>query len=51
MKGKGFEITAKNIVNGDPTELARPLTTDEWDNVLLYEGCDTNQTGNQDGIH
>ena len=37
MKGKGFEITAKNIVNGDPTELARPLTTDEYDNVILYD--------------
>lgn len=37
MKGKGFEVTARNIVNGEPMELARPLTTDEWDNMLMYE--------------
>lgn len=51
MKGKGHEVTARNIAKGEPHKLSRPLTTDEWDNVLLYEGCDTNQTGNQDGIY
>ena len=37
MKGKGHEVTARNIAIGEPMELARPLTTDEWDNVLLIE--------------
>ena len=37
MKGKGYEVTARNIALGEPMELARPLTTDDMDNVLLYE--------------
>ena len=37
MKGKGHEVTARNIAKGEPHELSRPLTTDEWDNVILYE--------------
>jgi hypothetical protein len=37
LKGKGHEVTARNIALGEPMELARPLTTDEWDNALLYE--------------
>ena len=37
MKGKGYEVTARNIAKGEPHELARPLTTDEWDNALLIE--------------
>lgn len=51
MKGKGFEVTARNIVNGEPMELARPLTTDEWDNVLIYERCDTDQAGHEGRIY
>ena len=34
-KGKGYEVTARNIALGEETEIARPLTTDEMDNVLL----------------
>ena len=37
MKGKGHEVTARNRALGEPDELARPLTTDEWDNMLLIE--------------
>lgn len=37
MKGKGYEVTARNLANGEPSNLSRPLTTDEWDNVILYE--------------
>lgn len=38
MKGKGRDVTARNIANGKPEELARPLTTDPFDNMLLiYE--------------
>ena len=37
MKGKGFEVTARNIASVEPEELARPLTTDEWDNMMLTE--------------
>lgn len=37
MKGKGYRVTARNIASGDPAELARPLTTDPWDNALMYE--------------
>lgn len=48
-KGKGYDVTARNIALGEPTELSRPLTTDDWDNALLiheeqtpdadYGGC------------
>lgn len=37
MKGKGHKVTARNIALGEPMELARPLTTDEMDNILLIE--------------
>lgn len=37
MKGKGHEVTARNIAKGEPHELSRPLTTDEWYNALLIE--------------
>ena len=41
MKGKGHEVTARNIALGDVMELSRPLTTDEWDNALFYEEQET----------
>lgn len=41
MKGKGWEVTARNIASGDPAGLSRPLTTDDWDNALLYEEQET----------
>ena len=37
MKGKGHEVTARNLMIGESIELARPLTTDEWDNMLYEE--------------
>ena len=40
-KGKGWETTARNIAIGEPSELARPLTTDDWDNAILYEEQET----------
>ena len=43
MKGKGFEVTARNIAMGDQAELARPLTTDPWDNALMYEKQETDE--------
>lgn len=42
MKGKGHEMTARNLAGGEPMRLSRPLTTDSLDNVLLYED-DTDQ--------
>lgn len=42
MKGKGHEVTARNIMLDNPMEDCRPLTTDSLDNVLLYED-DTDQ--------
>lgn len=42
MKGKGHEVTARNIVLDDPMEDYRPLTTDPKDNVMVYED-DTDQ--------
>lgn len=36
-KGKGHDTTARNIALGDPDDIARPLTTDPWDNALLIE--------------
>ena len=48
-KGKGCEVTARNIARGDETELSRPLTTDDWDNALLiYEEQEVN-VGNGEG--
>lgn len=40
MNGKGHEVTARNIILSEPSDLARPLTTDEWDNVLYEDGQD-----------
>lgn len=37
MKGKGHEVTARNLAMGEETELARPLTTDPFDNMLLTD--------------
>ena len=37
MKGKGHEVTARNIAEGEPHELSRPLTTDGRENALLIE--------------
>lgn len=37
MKGKGHEVTARNIALGDAHDECRPLTTDPKDNVLLME--------------
>ena len=37
MKGKGHEVTARNIALGDAHTEARPLTTDPWDNAILTE--------------
>lgn len=37
MKGKGHEVTAQNLALADDIDIARPLTTDEWDNMLLIE--------------
>lgn len=36
-KGKGHEVTARNLAPEPPVELSRPLTTDPWDNAILYE--------------
>lgn len=36
-KGKGHKTTARNIALDDPDDIARPLTTDPWDNALLIE--------------
>lgn len=48
MKGKGHKVTARNRANGEPDELARPLTTDEWDNILLIEEDDEEQEADED---
>lgn len=37
MKGKGHEVTAKNLAANEPDGLARPLTTDPLDNAILIE--------------
>ena len=52
-KGKGCEVTARNIAQNEETELARPLTSDPWDNALLIEedGDIEDSTGNEPGLH
>ena len=40
MKGKGHEVTARNIASGEDDDIARPLTTDPWDNAILIEEDD-----------
>lgn len=37
MKGKGHEVTARNLALEEDIDISRPLTTDEWDNMLLIE--------------
>ena len=51
-KGKGCDVTARNIATGHESDLARPLTTDDQDNALLYEEQETdvdNGSRRQDG--
>ena len=48
MKGKGYEVTARNIAIGDPSDLSRPLTTGPWDNALLIYGEDTSDPEGDD---
>lgn len=49
-KGKGCEVTARNIAKGDESDLARPLTTDPWDNaLLLYEEQETDEDNEEGG--
>lgn len=43
MKGKGHEVTARNIVLDEPMEDCRPLTTDPMDNVMVYEEDNTDK--------
>lgn len=45
MKGKGCEVTARNIMAGEAVEMCRPLTTDPMDNVLVSENEDTDTAG------
>ena len=45
-KGKGCEVTARNIATDSPTELARPLTTDPWDNAILENNGKTDTYSN-----
>ena len=37
MKGKGHEVTARNIALDEDNDLSRPLTKDEMDNAVLLE--------------
>lgn len=49
MKGKGHEVTARNLATGDETELSRPITTDPWDNAIMY-GETEDTAGNKQGL-
>lgn len=49
MKGKGWEVTARNLVCGETQEEARPLTTDPFDNVLFYGEDNTHIGGYAQG--
>lgn len=49
MKGKGWEVTARNLVYGEPPKDARPLTTDPFDNVLFYGEDNTHIGGYAQG--
>ena len=49
MKGKGHEVTARNLALEDDIDIARPLTTDEWDNMLLMEEDEEQETDEDNG--
>ena len=54
MKGKGHEVTARNLALEEDIDIARGLTTDPWDNMLLIEedeGFSENTAGDEEGIH
>ena len=54
MKGKGHEVTARNLALEEHIDIARGLTTDPWDNMLLIEedeGFSENTAGDEEGIH
>lgn len=42
MKGKGHEVTARNLAMENDVDICRPLTTDPWDNALLIEDEEDN---------
>ncbi len=47
MKGKGHEVTARNRAKDEPVAISYPLTTDPWDNALLYEKQATDEGGGE----
>lgn len=49
MKGKGHEVTAHNLALDDDIDIARPLTTDPWDNALLIEEDEEQETNEDNG--
>ena len=53
MKGKGWQVTARNLAGEVEPEVSRPLTTDPWDNALLIEEDENGQDDAFDsrGIH
>lgn len=48
-KGKGWEVTARNIANDEPSDIARPLATDDWDNALLIEEDEEQEADEDNG--
>lgn len=44
MKGKGHEVTARNRAKEDDIDIAFPLTTDPWDNMLLIDEDEEQET-------
>ena len=49
MKGKGHEVTARNLALEDDINISRPLTTDEWDNMLLIEEDEEQEADDDNG--
>ena len=48
-KGKGCKVTARNIAKDEESDLARPLTTDDWDNALLIEEDEEQEADEDNG--
>lgn len=48
-KGKGHYVTARNIAMAEPEDVSRPLTTDGWDNAILYYENEIEPSGQESG--
>lgn len=50
MKGKGHLAKTERLLNDEPSDICGALTTDPWDNMLLYEEID-DTASDEEGVY